>query len=55
MAKKRTLVPFYGKINKRLDERGNLFMRLRQPEAAQKCFEASRDILKLRRARGVKA
>jgi len=46
MAKKRTLKPFYGKINQRLEARASMLAKMGQHEEAKQLFEASEQIVK---------
>ena len=48
MAKKRTLLPYYGKINQRLDERAKRLTAAGDHEGAKALFEQSKKIHKLR-------
>lgn len=53
MAKKRTLVPFYGKINQSLDERARRLTAAGDHEGAKALFKQSRTLHVLRRVRAV--
>ena len=52
MAKKRTLKPFYGKVNQRLDQAGAFHMKQGNIEVAKEFFDRSKEVLDKRRGGG---
>lgn len=51
MPKKRALIPFYGKLNQRLEQTGQALLKAGQPEAAEKMFVRSKEVYAKRKGK----